>query len=65
MSLPGCPIGKSADRIVFANPRGLSQLTTSFIASKSQGIPHTLLFTFLHAQHRTLLLCETEPSSHP
>ena len=43
----GCPIRKSADQILFANPHGLSQLTTSFIASKSQGIPHTLFLTFL------------------
>ena len=32
--------------IVFANPRSLSQLITSFIASESQGIPHTPLSTF-------------------
>ncbi len=42
----GCPIRKSADRIVCANPRSLSQLVTSFIASESLGIPHTLLVTF-------------------
>ena len=43
----GCPIQKSPDQILFANPRSLSQLTTSFVASKSLGIPHTPLFTFL------------------
>ena len=43
----GFPIRKSADQIVFANPRGLSQLITSFIAFKSQGILHTPLITFL------------------
>ncbi len=42
----GCPIRKSTDRFVFADPRGLSQLITSFFASESQGIPHTPLFTF-------------------
>jgi hypothetical protein len=42
----GCPIQKSTDQIVFANPRSLSQLITSFIASKSLGIHHTPLFTF-------------------
>ena len=47
----GCPIRKSADQILFANPHGLSQLTTSFIASKSQGIPHTLFLTFLIHTH--------------
>ena len=45
--LTGCPIQKSPDQISFANPRSLSQLTTSFFASKSLGIPHTPLFTFL------------------
>ena len=43
----GFPIRTSADHIVFANPRSLSQLITSFIASESQGIRHTLLITFL------------------
>ena len=45
--LTGCPIQKSPDRILFANPRSLSQLTTSFFASKSLGIPHTPFYTFL------------------
>ena len=44
--LPGCPIRISADRVSFANPRSFSQLTTSFLASKSLGIPHTPLLTF-------------------
>ena len=43
----GCPIRKSPDRRLFAPPRSLSQLVTSFIASESQGIRHTLLITFL------------------
>ena len=34
----GCPIRKSPDQSLFAAPRGLSQLTTSFIASLRQGI---------------------------
>ena len=42
---PGCPIRTSADQFVFANPRSFSQLITSFFASESLGIPHTLLFT--------------------
>ena len=45
--LPGCPIQRSSDQFLFANPRGFSQLTTSFFASKSLGIPHTPFFTFL------------------
>ena len=39
-------IRKSTDQRSFAPPRSLSQLTTSFIASESQGIRHTLLITF-------------------
>ena len=44
--VPGCPIRISADRFVFANPRGFSQLITSFFAFQSLGIPHVPLFTF-------------------
>ncbi len=35
---PGCPIRKSQDQRSRAAPLGLSQLTTSFIASLCQGI---------------------------
>ena len=42
----GCPIRTSTDHRSFAPPRCLTQLTTSFVASGSQGIPHTLLFRF-------------------
>ena len=46
-SLPaGCPIRKSADQGIFASPRGLSQLITSFVASESQGILHVPLSPF-------------------
>ena len=47
--LTGFPIRKFADQFVFANPRNLSQLTTSFLASKSPGIPQAPLFTFFMA----------------
>ena len=43
--MPGCPIRKSTDQILFADPRSLSQLITSFFASESLGIPHTPLIT--------------------
>ena len=43
----GCPIRKSADQWSFAPTRGLSQLITSFIACKSQGIRHTPFPTLL------------------
>ncbi len=34
----GCPIRRSMDQSLFAAPHGLSQRTTSFIASQRQGI---------------------------
>jgi hypothetical protein len=40
---PGYPIRKSPDQSVFAAPRSLSQLITSFIACWRQGI-HYVLF---------------------
>ena len=60
--LPGCPIQISPDRISFANPRSFSQLTTSFFASKSLGIPHTPFFTFLLAD-RPYCICQPFISS--
>ena len=45
----GLSHSESSDQFSFANPRGLSQLTTSFVASKSLGIPHTPFITFLHS----------------
>ena len=46
-SIVGCPIRKSSDHRLCASHRSLSQLVTSFIASKSQGIHRTPLLTFL------------------
>src|SRR6478609_4478084 len=40
----GFPIRKSSDQSLFAAPQGLSQRTTSFIASQRQGIHRMLLF---------------------
>ena len=45
-NVKGCPIRKSADRFVCADPRGLSQLIASFLASESQGIPRTPFVIF-------------------
>jgi len=42
-SMSGFPIRKSPDQRVFAAPRSLSQLTTSFIACWRQGIHHVPL----------------------
>ena len=43
----GCPIRTSADLRSFAAPHSFSQLTTSFVASKSLGIHHAPFFRFL------------------
>ena len=53
--MPGCPIRVSTDQFVCANPRSFSQLITSFFASESLGIPHTLLFTSFNIYY--LLMC--------
>ena len=39
--MTGCPIRKSPDQRPHASPRSLSQLATSFIACRRQGIRHT------------------------
>ena len=44
-SVTGCPIRTCADQFLFADPRTFSQLTTSFFASESLGILHTLFLT--------------------
>ena len=49
----GCPIRTSADQPVFASPRSLSQLITSFFAFESQGILHTPFSTFFLHQRLT------------
>ncbi len=47
-NMVGCPIRISTDQLVCAHPRSFSQLITSFIASESLGIPHTLLCSLLY-----------------
>ena len=44
----GWPIRTPADRVLFADPRGFSQLNASFIADGSQGILRMLLSNFLY-----------------
>ena len=46
LHLRGFPIRKSADRSLFAAPRSLSQLVTSFFGSWCQGIHLMLLFAW-------------------
>ena len=60
---PGCPIRTSADQFVFADPRSFSQLITSFFASESLGIPHTLLFTSINTL-RTYLCARVDVMYH-
>ena len=48
-NISGCPIRKSMDQRLFAPTHGLSQLITSFIACKSQGIHRTPFPTFYTA----------------
>ena len=55
--MPGCPIRKSADQFVCANPRSLSQLITSFFASESLGI-HRLPLSIL-SPFRTQTICKS------
>ena len=73
-SLPaGCPIRRSTDQGIFAPPRGLSQLVTSFVASESQGILHvplspfsmTLAMPCLIAWHPFLILIVSGVLEHP
>ena len=52
----GCPIRKSTDQRLFAPPRGLSQRTTSFIASQRQGIHRMPL------RHLITLIINAHPS---
>ena len=46
----GFPIRRSPGQSLLAARRGLSQLSTSFIASKRQGIHHTPLVAWSHIQ---------------
>ena len=57
-SVAGCPIRTPADQFLFADPRRFSQLTTSFFASESLGIPHTPFITSLFDSPMcSLLVC--------
>ena len=55
-SMVGCPIRTPADHVLFADPRSFSQLITSFVASESLGILHTLFSYFFFQVIRLLLL---------
>ena len=56
----GFPIRKSSDQSLFAAPQGLSQRTTSFIASQRQGIhqiPLLHLITLIIDAHTLIRTC--------
>ena len=53
----GCPIRTSTDQFVLADPRGFSQLITSFFASESLGIPRAPLITYFYLSRIPAELC--------
>ena len=55
----GSPIRKSTDQSLFAAPHGLSQRTTSFIASQRQGIHQMPL------RHLIALITHAHPLQRP
>src|SRR6478735_7777366 len=57
----GFPIRKSSDQSLFAAPQGLSQRTTSFIASQRQGIHRMLLFHLITLMIDVRLLLTEKP----
>src|SRR5690348_5149020 len=59
LSKVGFPIRKSTDQSFFAAPRGLSQRSTSFIASQRQGIHRMPL------RHLIALILDTHPEMTP
>ena len=62
----GFPIRKSLDQSPFAAPQGLSQRTTSFIASQHQGIHRTPLrhlIALITNAHQTPENPKTRPAS--
>ncbi|KAB8330869.1 hypothetical protein SD80_027570 [Scytonema tolypothrichoides VB-61278] len=67
----GFPIRRSPDQSLFAAPRGLSQRTTSFIASQRQGIHQMPFFhlialiTDVHPGSLLLLPDCRDPDPHP
>ena len=54
-SMTGCPIRKSGYQHLFAVTPGLSQLVTSFFASRSLGIPRAPLVTLPNLNDITFL----------
>ena len=66
-SRAGSPIRTPPDHFLFADPRGFSQLTTSFLASGSLGIPRSLFSSFSYSlgesytRPRLPLLAERPP----
>ena len=59
----GFPIRKSADQSLFSAPHGLSQSTTSFIASYRQGIHQTPLLRLIRSRRRKTALLAAHRSA--
>jgi hypothetical protein len=57
----GCPIRTSPDQRLFAPPRSFSQLVTSFFASESQGIHHSLLCNFCCSYSYSIIIFTGNP----
>src|SRR5579863_3845719 len=67
ISKVGFPIRKSADQSLFAAPHGLSQRTTSFIASQRQGIhriPLRHLIALITNAHRSAAIVPSARTGH-
>ena len=64
LACTGYPIRKSPDHSVFAAPRSLSQLITSFIAYWHQGIHYVLLVAFLFLITEILFCMSNVTKSH-
>ena len=58
-SAVGFPIQKSTDYRIFAPPRGLSQLITSFFGSQCQGILPALFFAYIRSLNFNLKITDT------
>ena len=62
LALEGFPIRRSRDHGLYAAPPGLSQLTTSFIASSCQVIHHTPLSSLITKPRRSACALRQDPS---
>ena len=62
-NVKGWPIRRSRDIMLGAAPPGLSQLTTSFFASQTQGIHHAPLVALKKLETRICYSCSCYPTT--